>query len=197
MITLSRKRVVISTISFVVSQKINGGGSFLINEGTPTAMWLNVGFIKNLFTNKGLSTKTSFQMLCGSTLQYFEGAITNEQLATAGGTILATNPLPGGEPIPFKKPGLKQTGHTLIAMSDKLENAIFGSGVVFADDWANIGATPAAPARPAMPDFDEEPVAATPATITDKVAPVTSADLGEEKPAVNTQPVNFEDEVPL
>lgn len=201
MIKLNRKRVVIATISLVRSQKVANGGSFLINEGTAQAMWVNINFVKNLFTNKGLSTQTSFQMLCGSTLQYFEGTVTDEMLAQAGGEVLAENPQPGGEPIAFKKPGLKQTGHTLIAMSDKLSDAIFNSGVVFDSGWADIGTVPAAPARPAMPNNDEEPVAKTPETITDKAnTPVNSADLGEDPNnatnTANNTPVNFADEIP-
>lgn len=145
-------KTIIKSISFVRSEKMKSAeqSSFRINEGTPDAMWLSTGFVRNFYTNKGLDTRTSFQMLLGSTLTWHELEVTEAMLVAGNGKHIVPNPL-GGADIVFEKIGFKQYGHSMGRLSDKLEDAIFNSGVVFDGGWAGT-ATPAvmATTRPAI-----------------------------------------------
>lgn len=156
-------KVKIDSISLVKSEKIQDGGSFRINEGEKDAMWLNLGFIRNFYTNKGLAANTSFQMLVGCTVKWEELTVTEEMLAAGGGQHVVPNPL-GGADIVFKQKGLKQYGHSMGRLSDKLEDAIFNSGVTFDSSWANLGrqnttrpAIATAPINGDKPSGTEEP----------------------------------------
>lgn len=146
----NKSKLVVSSISFIAKT-----GNFLINQDTPTAMWLNAGFIKQIYSNLGLSTKTSFQLLKGCTLQFFKLEVTDEMLAANGGEYKIKSNIGNNREITFTSKGMKFFDHSVLSNSAMLDNAIAASGVTFDDSWAGpaIATTAAAPAAniPAVP----------------------------------------------
>lgn len=115
-------------------------------------MFLNGGFVINLFKGMGLSTATPFTKLTGSTLTYKELEVTQAMLDANNGVVVV--PSVSNRDIEFKKPGLKQFDQHIEALSTTFQQQLDSAAVVFENDWANVGAAVApvvnAPAAPAV-----------------------------------------------
>lgn len=145
MATGQKLTVVVSSISFVKTT-----GNFIINEASSNAMWLNAGFIKNIYSSLGLSTKTSFQLLKGCTIRFYKLEVTDEMLAAGGGKHSITSNIGNNRPIEFKTKGVKFFDHSVLSNSAALDNAIMSSGVVLDDSWAGDAKPAATPSTPAI-----------------------------------------------
>ncbi len=137
MATGTKFKFVVNSISYIAARQ-----SFLINQDTANAMWLGAGFIKQIFSNLGLSTKTSFQLLKGTTLQAYKLVITEDMLQN--GEYTAKSNLGNNRDITWKSAGIKFFDHSVLNNSAMLDNAIAASGVTFDDSWAGDPA-PVAP----------------------------------------------------
>ncbi len=140
------KKLIVNKIGYVASRK-----SFLINEGASNPLWVNAGFIRQIFTNLGLSTQTTFQKLLGTTISYQECNVTPEMIAENNGTVIIESPVQKRE-ITFQKPGLKQVDVLVVEYGMTLRNSIDNAGLVFDNSWADRQTTtPANTAQTAKP----------------------------------------------
>lgn len=133
---MNKKQLVINSIDFIRSLKFRNGGRFLINKTSANPVWLQPGFIKQIYTGIGLSTDTPFQQLKGSMLSYYELEVTDEMLAAGNGTYKVEGPVTKRE-IVFTTSGKKQIDFQLENMSEALTKAIFSIGVVADTSWAS------------------------------------------------------------
>ncbi len=152
---MKKRTVVIMTIELIKSNKFRNGAGFLINRATDS-FFTNLGFINQVYTGAGLSTDTSFQMLKGSTLTFYETTITAEQIATGNGKHVVLSPRTNDE-IEFTTPGKKQIDMTLASHSHALEQAIFATGVKISNDWANLLNPTVQPANMVTPPIAPAP----------------------------------------
>jgi hypothetical protein len=100
------KTVVIRTIKFIGSKKV-----FLING----SIWVSALDISYCLGNIGLSTRTPFMLLIGSTLSF-------EEFEVEAGEEVETS---AGKKITFKKAGTKRLNWEIAQMSPRLEEKFF------------------------------------------------------------------------
>lgn len=174
--TPSKKRLIVNKISFIRNAGANGTGSFLINEGN-NPMWLDVNFVKRIFSGLGLTTKTPFQKLLGTQISYMHiDEITEADLAAGGGSVKVISTIGDNREIEFKKARKNVVYDQLVTeIGASLRNSIDNAALDFDDSWAGDN-TPApvrqqtvqAPA-PKVEEIEEEPAEA--AELADETQP--------------------------
>ena len=119
----SQITVTINTIRFIASRRL-----FLVNN----THWLQARTVQTMFSNMGLSTRTSFMKLRGCTL--------TADVVVAPDTTTDTNPMVldyNGREITFKKPGKKHLGWEIAQLSSALDMQFNRSDLSFAD-WGEM-----------------------------------------------------------
>lgn len=122
---MTNKSLVVKSIKYIASKKV-----FLINN----TIWMSRMDIQIMFTNMGLSTKTSFMKLRGCTLAYYETTAPDNTSETKPHKVVSKVT---EKEIIFNRPGLKRIDWDLEELSPALDAQFTRSSLEF-EDWGDM-----------------------------------------------------------